>query len=207
MRHARHHAAAGERAAHRAERHRLAVFHRTEPQRDAAVRGGARALDPGVRPERHLAVAPETLRQREAREAARAVAAELGDTAVRVVVAHDEIVRVVPLEQEHAVRADAAAAIAQLPEQLTPFLGEEAIAVVDDHEVVPRAVHLRERDPHAGLRLRHGPAAGFCGRTSTNGGTSMTPPGGTVSSVSTLAGSSSRFQPLFLSRSRNARTL
>src|SRR5262249_56178427 len=94
-----HHAAPGERPPHRAPRHRLALLDRAEPQRDAAVVGRARALDPDVGAEAHLAVVPEAQPERVAGQAARTVAAELRAPPVRLVVPHPELVALLALDQ------------------------------------------------------------------------------------------------------------
>ena len=91
---------------------------------------------------------------RETRETARAVAAHLGFAAIGIVIAHPEIRAVRRrLEHENAVRADAAMPIAEARDL---FAGQREIAgaIVEQDEIVARAIHFRETQ-HARLWLTY----------------------------------------------------
>ena len=77
---------------------------------------------------------------------ARTVPAHLGFAAVGVVIAHPEIGAIRrPLENEHAIRADSAMAIAN-PGNLLGGEHEIAGPIVEENEIVPRAGHLGEAE-------------------------------------------------------------
>ena len=93
----------------------------------------------------------------EAGDAARAVAAEVGFGAVGVVEAHAEVGGGGGggLEEDEAVGADAAAAVAQVADVGGVGGGEGEGAVVDEDEVVAGAMHFPEGLGHgAGGRVR-----------------------------------------------------
>ena len=81
---------------------------------------------------------------RETRETARAIAAHLGLAAVGVVIAHPEIGPVRrALEHEHAIGPDPAVPVADARDLLARQR-EVARAIVEQDEIVARAVHFRE---------------------------------------------------------------
>ena len=104
----------------------------------------------GIRHESQLCWRADAVREREGREAARAVAAHFGAGAVGVEVDHagvgsGRIIR--SLEQEHAVGTDAEAPVAK-GRDLFGRERDRAGTIVDHDEIVSGAVHLGELDPH-----------------------------------------------------------
>src|SRR5690606_5731876 len=78
----------------------------------------------------------------EAGEAARAVAAHFSLAAIRIVVAHAVVAPVLGgLHDEQAIGPDAALALAESGD-LGAVEGEGQITVVENDEIVPRAVHF-----------------------------------------------------------------
>jgi hypothetical protein len=83
---------------------------------------------------------------RESGETTRAVATHLGFTAISVVIAHPKVRAVRRLlEDENAVRAHAAMAIAQARNL---FARERKLSgtIIEHYEIVPGAIHFRETE-------------------------------------------------------------
>ena len=105
--------------------------------------------DTGRGPEGNLLGRPGDL-VRETREAAGAIPAHLGFTAVAVVIAHSKIGAVRPrFEQKNSVCPHPAMSVTNPRDLLRPQ-PDLAAAIVDHDEVVAGAVHFREAQLHRG---------------------------------------------------------
>jgi hypothetical protein len=83
---------------------------------------------------------------RESGETTRAIATHLGLTAISIVIAHPKVRAIRRLlEDENAVRADAAMAIAQ---KRNLFARERKLSgtIIEQYEIVPGAIHFRETE-------------------------------------------------------------
>ena len=81
------------------------------------------------------------------RDAPGSVAAHLGLRPVGIEELHPEVEPVRRLYEDDPFAADAGAARADRRQDLAPA-GERAVPIIDQNEVVSRAVHLGESDPH-----------------------------------------------------------
>ena len=85
------------------------------------------------------------------RQAPDAIAAHLGDFAVRIVIVHEEVGVSRAHDADESVRADAEVAVAYRGDEHRVRL-QCVVEILEQHEVVPRSVRLHELHPQPFIR-------------------------------------------------------